>query len=135
MSSSILPHLKTVWTVESLTPDEVNSMLSVNDVPIFVKMDIEGGEYDLIPAARALWDRLNLTPLVSTHQNVLKRFMSRKSIRHLTGQMSAALRDYDVSQVRADGIKTPIGLSLLHKRGLAAPLGGSDWLFTRRHTT
>ena len=54
MSSNILPGLGTAWPIESLTPDEVNSMLPVTHAPIFVKMDIEGGEYDVIPAAKAL---------------------------------------------------------------------------------
>jgi FkbM family methyltransferase len=133
MSSSILPNLKTVWTVETVTPDEVNSMLPAKNIPIFVKMDIEGGEYDVIPAARTLWNRSNLTLLVSTHQSVLERFMSRKAIKHLTREIFAALRDYDVGQVCTGGIKGGAGLSLLHRWGLAAPLGGQEWLFTRRN--
>ena len=71
MSSTILPDPKTVWTVETITPREISAMLPKQS-EIFVKMDIEGGEYDLIPAARALWDRRNLTLLVQTHQNVLR---------------------------------------------------------------
>jgi FkbM family methyltransferase len=131
MSSTILPDPKTLWTVETMTPREINAMLPKEAVPVFVKMDIEGGEYDLIPAARALWDRQNLVLLVQTHQNVLQRFMSRDTIRSMTRTMFAALRDYKVRQVCADETKRHVGLSLLHRWGLAAPLTGYDWLFTR----
>jgi FkbM family methyltransferase len=132
MSSTILPDLKTVWTVETMTAHEINSMLPTEAIPIFVKMDIEGGEYDLIPAARALWNRPNLTLLLQTHQNVLERFVSRNRIRSMTGTMFAALRDYKIRQVGAEAATKHIGLSLLHRLGLAAPLTGHDWLFTRQ---
>jgi len=130
MSSMILPDPKTVWTVETMTPHEINALLP-QQARVFVKMDIEGGEYDLVPAARTLWDRRDMTLLVQTHQNVLERFMRRDTIRSMTGTMFAALRDYKVRQVYADETRRHLGLSLLHRLGLAAPLSGYDWLFTR----
>ena len=114
-----------------MTPREIDAMLP-KQAGVFVKMDIEGGEYDLVPAARALWDRHNLTLLVQTHQNVLERFMRRDRIRSMTRTMFAALRDYQVGQVCTDETRRPIGLSLRHRFGLAAPLAGYHWLFTRR---
>lgn len=98
----------------------------------FVKMDIEGGEYDLIPAARPLWERRNLTLLVQTHQDVLARWMDRDTIRSMTARMFAALRDYAVHRVHPGETRRQLGLSLLHRLGRAAPLEGHDWLFTRR---
>lgn len=131
MSSTILPNLKTVWTVDTITPDEVVAMLPDRAGKVFVKMDIEGGEYALIPAAGALWSLPDLTLFVSTHQLSLQHFMSRGRIRLLTRRLFAALRDYDVSQVDTQGTRQRAALSLLHRFGLAAPLTGADWLFAR----
>ena len=47
MSSTILPDVKTTWLVETITPREINAMLPP-DFPVFVKMDIEGGEGPLL---------------------------------------------------------------------------------------
>jgi len=132
MSSTILPDVKTSWLVETITPHEINAMLPQDPVPVFVKMDIEGGEYDLIPAARPLWERRNLTLLVQTHQDVLARWMDRDTIRSMTARMFTALRDYAVQRVYPDERRRHLGLLLLHRLGRAAPLEGHDWLFTRR---
>jgi FkbM family methyltransferase len=132
MSSAILPDLKTIWTVETLTPSEINAMLPPEPVPVFVKMDIEGGEYDLIPAARVLWNRRGLTLLMQTHQNLLEGFMTRERIRTITRSMFATLRGYEAREVCADRTKRRVSLSLSHGLGLAAPLEGYTWLFTRR---
>ena len=107
-------------------------MLPPDPVPVFVKMDIEGGEYDLIPAARPLWERRDLTLLLQTHQDVLGRWMDRDTIRSMTARMFAALRDYAVHRVHPGETRRHLGLSLLHRLGRAAPLEGHDWLFTRR---
>ena len=132
MSSTILPDVKTTWSVETITPREIDAMLPQDPVPVFVKMDIEGGEYDLIPAARPLWERRNLTLLMQTHQDVLARWLDRDTIRSMTQRMFAALRAYAVHRVHADATRRHLGLSLLHRLGRAAPLEGHDWLFTRR---
>ncbi len=132
MSSAVLPDLETVWTVETVTPDQLDGMLPPRHIPVFVKMDIEAGEYDLVPAAAALWRRPNLTLLLSTHQSVLTRFTPGTAIRRRTRRLFAALRDYEVGLNRHHGVERRIGLSLLHRFGLAAPLSGEDWLFTRR---
>jgi FkbM family methyltransferase len=131
MSSTILPDVKTSWLVETITPREINAMLPP-DFPVFVKMDIEGGEYDLIPAGRPLWERRNLALVVQTHQDVLARWMDRDTIRSMTARMFAALRDYAVHRIDPDETRRHLGLSLSHRLGRAAPLEGHDWLFTRR---
>ena len=134
MSSSVLPDLRTVWTVETLTPEQINDLLPDADVPVFVKMDIEGGEYDVVAAGGTLWQRSNMTVLVSTHQAVLQQFMGNSKIRSMTRKLFAALRDYEVDRVGPGRQKRRPGLSLLHRVGLAAPLDGEEWLFTRRNS-
>ena len=57
--------------------------------------------------------------------------MSRDAIRFKTRTMFAALRNYEVRQVGANKTTRNVSLSLLHRWGLAAPLTGYDWLFTR----
>ncbi len=100
-------------------------MLPPDPVPVFVKMDIEGGEYDLIPAARPLWERRDLTLLLQTHQDVLGRWMDRDTIRSMTARMFAALRDYAVHRVHPGETRRHLGLSLLTPAGTGRAARGA----------
>jgi hypothetical protein len=97
MSSFALRGLKTTWPVETITPHDVARLLPA-DGPVFVKMDIEGGEYVVVPAAGELWSKPNLVLLLSTHPQLF-RGIGAVGIALKSRRLLRALRDYRVSTV------------------------------------
>lgn len=54
------------WEVPTITPAEIAAMLPAEG-PVFVKIDVEGAEYAIVPTLAPLLARDNLTALVSFH--------------------------------------------------------------------
>jgi FkbM family methyltransferase len=124
MSSSVLQGGETTWEVNTVTPAEL-AMMVPPGAPLFVKMDIEAGEYAVVPAADILWARPRTMVFLATHARLLD--LPTKEKRRLTARMFAALRGYRAYRVRSQGglAWTPVGwLSALG----GAPLR-RDWLF------
>src|SRR5215207_1085331 len=69
MSSTLLAGTARRWHAATVTPEELVSRLDATE-RLFVKLDIEGGEYALLPAAAALIARAE-TVLVSFHPAIL----------------------------------------------------------------
>lgn len=97
MSSFALGGLKTTWPVATISPREVVRLLP-SDAPVFVKMDIEGGEYAVVPASGELWARPNLVLLLSTHPQLFGA-IGTPSIALKSRRVFRALGDYRVSRV------------------------------------
>ena len=71
MSSSLFAEAQTSWEVEASTLDEVMATEGLEDQAIFLKVDIEGGEYALLPAL-AHWLRSpDVVAFVSVHPHFL----------------------------------------------------------------
>lgn len=123
MSSTLLASSSAVtWTAEAVTPAELAALLPL-DGPSLVKIDIEGGEYDLLPHLGPLLDRPGTRLLVSFHPEVLRsvdparaEVRTRRAIAALAGMASYALEQ--------DG---PV-----RRAATSSALAASDtWLFRR----
>jgi FkbM family methyltransferase len=67
MSSALFAQTSaTTWTSPSVTPDELVKMIAP-ETSLFIKLDIEGGEYALLPAMGPLISRADRGLLLSFH--------------------------------------------------------------------
>ncbi len=76
-SSVLFADGPTSWLVEAVT---LQSVLDAHAEPgqrIFLKMDIEGGEYDLIPEIKEVLANPNVTAAISLHPTFLRRSIRR----------------------------------------------------------
>lgn len=86
MSSALLADAETSWSVTAVTPAELAAM-TAKATRLLVKLDIEGGEYRLLPALAPLLARPGTSLLVSFHPAILRE--SREAAPRAT--MAAAL--------------------------------------------
>ena len=98
MSGVVLKPFKTTWDVESVTPEDLADMLP-RDRPVFVKMDIERGEYLVVPKAGALWSHPNLVLLLSLHPQLFEGTLAWLHIALGSHRIFKALRAYTASRV------------------------------------
>lgn len=70
MSSVLLAGAATTWSADAVTPDELAGMVAGGE-RLFVKLDIEGGEYALLPALTGILSRSDAVLLVSLHPVIL----------------------------------------------------------------
>ena len=76
MSSTLWIDRKNSWEVNSITlQQEVKKYVSSKD-KIFLKIDIEGGEFDLIPKIADVLKKRNVTAIISLHPMFLKSSIS-----------------------------------------------------------
>lgn len=72
MSSTLLASTSaTAWNAEAVTPADLAALLPPG-VPALVKVDVEGGEYDLLPHLGPLLDRPGTRLLLSFHPEILR---------------------------------------------------------------
>lgn len=72
MSSVLFEESSTRWTVKGAAIAEVIENYSQPNQPVFLKIDIEGGEYSLIPAMRDILADPRVTAVVSMHPGFLR---------------------------------------------------------------
>lgn len=72
MSSALLADADTTWTAEAITPEQVAGLIPEGS-PLAVKLDIEGGEYALLPALAPILARRGAALLVSFHPAILRQ--------------------------------------------------------------
>lgn len=70
MSSLVHEHMATSWEVETITPDRL-AELCRGSAKVFLKIDIEGGEYVVLPKAAALF----ALPLAAVHLSLHPEFV------------------------------------------------------------
>lgn len=83
-SSVLFADGPTSWLVEAVTLQSVLDEHAEPGQKIFLKIDIEGGEYDLIPAIKAFLAHPNVTATISLHPTFLRRSL-RKSLGRFLG--------------------------------------------------
>ena len=83
-SSVLFADGPTSWLVEAITLQSVLDDHAEPDQKIFLKIDIEGGEYDLIPGIKAVLADPNVTAAISLHPTFLRRSI-RKSLGRFFG--------------------------------------------------
>jgi FkbM family methyltransferase len=72
-SSARFPTRESQWTVRALRLPDVLAEHRKPEQPIFLKIDIEGGEYDLIPEIREIIADPLVTTYISFHPKMLRR--------------------------------------------------------------
>lgn len=72
-SSALFPNRESQWTVRAMRLPDVLATHRAADEPVFLKIDIEGGEYALIPAVRDIVADPKVTAFVSFHPKMLRR--------------------------------------------------------------
>lgn len=75
MSSALFCDAQTNWTVEGVAIAKVLEQNARAKQPVFIKIDIEGGEYTLLPAMRGILANPRVTALVSMHPVFLRQTM------------------------------------------------------------
>lgn len=70
MSSVLIAPGAVSWVAETITPAALAARIGPGG-RLFIKIDIEGGEYELLPAMRPLLERPDCRVLVSFHPGIL----------------------------------------------------------------
>ncbi|MBS7698423.1 MULTISPECIES: FkbM family methyltransferase [unclassified Chelatococcus] len=71
MASMLLAETATLtWTTPAVTPAEIAALIGPGERPV-IKMDLEGAEYDVLPAFAPLLAHPRATALVSFHPRIL----------------------------------------------------------------
>jgi FkbM family methyltransferase len=128
MSSLLLAGAERTWEAATITPAQVAGMIAA-DERLVVKIDIEGAEYDLLPALEPLLERARAV-LISFHPRILAAAEDAGEAARKTRAALAALAGF-----RARPFTGKPGASLaplLVRWRLRRELPGEDWLFTRR---
>lgn len=136
-SSMIFEEMETAWEVPTITPLELAGKLE-HEESLFLKIDIEGGEYAILPDIRPILTERTRAVLLSLHPKIfmgrvsgLDRWRRRVELARSTNEMLSAFKGFrahearSVSPLRRRDIERLIGWNLCY-RGL-----GGTWLFTR----
>jgi FkbM family methyltransferase len=127
MSSLLLAGAGRTWKAATITPTELAGMIAA-DERLVIKIDIEGAEYDLLPALEPLLKRAHAV-LISFHPKILAAVGDAGESARKTRAALAALAGF-----RARPLTAKPGASfapLLLRWRLCRELPGEDWLFTR----
>jgi FkbM family methyltransferase len=129
MSSTLLSDARRTWQAEAVTPTQLAAMLS-GDERIVVKIDIEGGEYELLPSLAPLLARAEAV-LISFHPKMLEDASAdRREAARRTRAALAALAGFRARPLDAKSAwHARLAPLVLKWRGRVLC---NDWLFTRR---
>jgi FkbM family methyltransferase len=75
-SSALFPNRESQWTVHALRLPDVLLEHRKTGQHVFLKVDIEGGEYDLLPAIRDILADPLVTAYISFHPKMLRRSLA-----------------------------------------------------------
>ena len=115
------------WEARCVTPADLAARLG--DGPLVVKLDIEGGEYDLLPAMRPLLADPDTVVLVSFHPGILAETGETDPVGR-TERALAMFRGWAAFAVEEAGaVSRPLDAEALARTGDAYP---DTWLFSRR---
>ncbi len=78
-SSALFSHENTAWEVEGTRLQDLITSHGLEKEKLFIKIDIEGGEYDLIPSIAGLLGSHDTTLLLSLHPDFLKQYLDKSS--------------------------------------------------------
>jgi FkbM family methyltransferase len=87
------------WSVQAVTPDEIARMVPA-DAPLFLKIDVEGAEYELAPSLAPLLSRAKVAALISFHPRIAAgdHFRWHKTF-PMTQRVFRAFRGFRVNRV------------------------------------
>jgi FkbM family methyltransferase len=132
MSSVLHKSADLKWQVAAITPAEIDAMVP-RDAPIFIKMDVEGAEYEIAPALAALLKRPKAAVLVFFHP----RFAAGSGLRwHRTVPMTRAVfgmfKGWRQFRVRRRSLKAAPWREWMTRLGLVCFEAKSGYLFVKR---
>jgi FkbM family methyltransferase len=77
MSSCLFSDGQTNWEVEAITLERLVEAEKLQAEKLFIKMDIEGGEYELVPRLKAAFRQYNAVLFLSIHPHFLMSSLIR----------------------------------------------------------
>jgi FkbM family methyltransferase len=124
MSSALLAGADSHWDAAAVTPEALAATLGA-PARLFVKLDIEGGEYALLPAMGALLDAPATALLLSLHPKILRE-SGVADVDAVTNAALSGFATWDSFGVADGAIVRRDLLDALRQGGVAG-----DWLLTR----
>jgi len=127
MSSVLIAPGAATWTADTITPAALAARIDAR-AQLFVKMDIEGGEYELLPSMRPLLDRPGCRVLVSFHPGILATVLPDAAAQAAaTGRALEVFAGFASHVLQADGLaaRQPDAAAI------AAGAAPDKWLFAR----
>lgn len=76
-SSALFPNRRTTWMVKAHRLQDVLAEHADQGQPVFLKIDIEGGEYELLPAISEILVDPGITAYISFHPKFLRQAMQQ----------------------------------------------------------
>lgn len=131
MSSIVHTGANLTWDVKTITPAQVAAMLP-EGAPLFIKIDVEGAEYDIVPALGPLLDRPKVTVLISFHP----RFAFGSGLRFgrsfpATKRIFDMFKECRFFRVRKDSIQRAEGMEFLARLPIPCFEARQSYLFVR----
>jgi FkbM family methyltransferase len=80
MSSVLFSDNEISWEVETITLEKFIEDEKLHSNKLFLKVDIEGGEYELIPTLKSTFKNYNITLFLSIHCNFLMNSLKPKDV-------------------------------------------------------
>jgi hypothetical protein len=130
MSSVLLAEAEHTWRAETITPRQLADLIAP-DERLFIKMDLEGAEYALLPSLGPLLDRANAL-LISFHPKILGAAVGIRGAARQTRAALSALSRLRACPVSSSDLGRPSLAPFLVRWRLRSRLPGEDWLFTQR---
>jgi FkbM family methyltransferase len=128
MSSTLLADgAATTWMTEAVIPTELAAMLEPDQRPV-IKIDIEGGEYELLPALGPLLAHPATAVLVSFHPRILAEARPQADLVALSRAALAPVAGWRARRIDDHGASVSQPAAAL-TAGDRYPDG--EWLFTR----
>ena len=119
------------WTVETIAADSLGDLVAPDD-RLFVKMDVEGAEYDILPAIAPLFDRDRVAVLIAFHPHVVEKERPRFAhTRRMTADAFALFADFTVERVSRRRIRPSIGMALQRATGAWVFEAKDNFLFRK----
>ncbi len=100
MSSALHGDRPGAWTAAAITVLELDALLPPG-APLLVKVDIEGGEYEVAPALAALAHRRFATVLLSLHPGLLAQARGEDACRAATQALAEAFSGFSAERAVA----------------------------------
>ena len=121
MSSVLFAGGDDTWEVQSITPTEIAELGQAKSSKFFVKMDIEGGEYSLLPHMAPLSSLKNAKFLIAFHPKFLPFKSPLRWIKaaQLSSRGLATFREFDITRVKKREIASLPLISALNRLGIA----------------
>lgn len=136
-SSIMHQSMHTAWEVSTATPSELASAIEYEE-RVFIKLDIEGSEYDVVPRMQALLGPSTFAVLLSLHPKLMiggvtgiQRLRRQFEVAQMTNDLFATFKGWQMHEARSVSPHRRRDIEKLVRWGLCYRLLSGTWLFTR----